>query len=478
MEIKQIPTHVPENAFPSVPEISSEAAAALLRAQRNFFATRRTFEIEYRLERLRELYAAIQRYEQDIIEALHRDFRKSEFESYASEIGFVLSDIRHVIKRLRSWAKPRRVPTTLAVAPAKAKVEYEPYGVALIISPWNYPFQLLFAPFVGAIAAGNCAVLKPSELAPHTASVAAKIVESAFPSEYATVVQGGVPTNARLLELRWDYIFFTGGTEVGRIVAQAAAKHLTPTTLELGGKSPCIVDKHANLAVAARRIIWGKCLHAGQTCVAPDYLLVDKAVEEPLLAQMRTALREFYGENPAQSPDYPRIINDRHYTRLVGYLSQGDVYAGGETNAAERYIAPTILRNVSPDAPVMQEEIFGPILPVLTYNRIDEAVEFINRREKPLALYLFSERKQMCRETLARTSSGGAAVNDVLTHLTVPDLPFGGVGESGFGAYHGIHSFEAFSHKRGILEKSSSFDVRLRYAPYKGKLRWLKKILG
>jgi aldehyde dehydrogenase (NAD+) len=466
---------VPSETFP---EISIEAANAILQAQQNFFATRRSFDVGYRIERLRELYGAIQRHERDIVEALREDFRKSEFETYASEIGFVLSDIRHAIKHLRSWSKPRRVPTTLAVAPAKAKIEYAPYGVALIISPWNYPFQLLFAPFVGAIAAGNCAVLKPSELAPHAARVAATIVQAAFPPEYATVVQGGVPTNTRLLELRWDYIFFTGGTEVGRIVAQAAAKHLTPTTLELGGKSPCIVDKHANIEVAARRIMWGKCLNAGQTCVAPDYLLVDKAVEEPLLAQMRIALREFYGENPAQSPDYPRIINDRHYARLVSYLSQGDVYVGGETNAAERYIAPTILRNVAPEAPAMQEEIFGPILPTLTYNHIDEAIEFINSREKPLALYLFSENSQICRETLARTSSGGAAVNDVLTHLTVPDLPFGGVGESGIGAYHGKHSFETFSHKRGVLEKSSAFDVRIRYAPYKGKLRWLKKILG
>ena len=461
-----------------VADISTESAYLLVQKQRRFFETRQTHDLDFRIRHLRALQDAIVAQEKSILEALYKDFRKCEFEGFVTEVGFVLDDLKHTLKHLRSWAKPERVSSSLMVMPASAKVYSMPYGVSLIISPWNYPFQLLIAPLVGAIAAGNCAVLKPSELAPNTSAAMTTLIKSAFPEEYVSVVEGGVTTNTRLLEQKWDYIFFTGGTEVGRIVAQAAAKNLTPTTLELGGKSPCVVDKDANLDVAARRIVWGKYLNAGQTCVAPDYLLLDKAIEQPFLEKMRATVREFYGENAEQSPDYPRIINDRHFTRLKSYLSDGDVFAGGETNAAERYIAPTILRNVSPEAPVMIDEIFGPILPIMTYSRLDEAIDFVNKRPKPLALYVFSENSDVQNTVLQNTNSGGGCVNDTVTHLTVPGLPFGGVGDSGMGGYHGKHSFDTFSHKRGILSKPSMFDIKLRYAPYKGKLKWLRKIIG
>lgn len=461
-----------------IQDISLEAAQNLVAKQRQFFETRQTKDVEFRIKYLRALQESIIASEKQILEALYQDFRKCEFESYVSEVGFVLEDLKHTIKHLRSWAKPESVSSPIVVAPAWARVYSVPFGVSLIISPWNYPFQLLIAPFVGALAAGNCAVLKPSELAPHTSRAIANLIRSVFPEEYVAVVEGGVATNTQLLEQKWDYIFFTGGTEVGRIVAQAAAKHLTPTTLELGGKSPCIVDKNADLTVAARRVVWGKYLNAGQTCVAPDYLLLDKTIEEPFLAKMKETVREFYGENPEQSPDYPRIINDRHFTRLAGYLGDGEIYVGGETNAAERYIAPTIMCNVAPDTRVMQDEIFGPILPVMTYSRVEEAIEFVNNRPRPLALYVFSEDKRIQRTVLENTISGGGCINDTVTHLTVPGLPFGGVGDSGIGGYHGKHSFDAFSHKRSILSKSTFGDIKLRYAPYAGKLSFLRKIIG
>ncbi len=461
-----------------IEDISSEAAQNLVAKQREFFETRQTKDVEFRIMYLRKLQEAIRTHENEILRALYNDFRKGEFEGYVSEVGFVLEELKHTLKHIRSWAKPKSVSSPIVVAPAWARVYPVPFGVSLIISPWNYPFQLLMAPFVGALAAGNCAVLKPSELAPHTSNVIAKLVRSVFPVEYVSVVEGGVATNTRLLEQKWDYIFFTGGTEVGRIVAQAAAKHLTPTTLELGGKSPCFVDKNVDLTVAARRVVWGKFLNAGQTCVAPDYVLLDKAIEEPFLAKMKETVREFYGDNPQQSPDFPRIINDRHFDRLAGYLGDGDVYVGGETDAAERYIAPTIMRNVAPEKRVMQDEIFGPILPVMTYSRVEEAIEFVNDRSKPLALYVFSEDKTIQRKVMENTLSGGGCINDTVTHLTVPGLPFGGVGDSGIGGYHGKHSFDAFSHKRSILSKPSFGDIKMRYAPYAGKLSFLRKIIG
>lgn len=462
----------------TVPEMSLEASSALVREQRAYFDSGATRDIAVRRKHLQNLYDVIKSRKNEILRALHDDFRKPAFEGYVTEVGFVLEEISHTLKHLSSWAKPKRVPVPLVAQPATAHVHSVPFGVTLVISPWNYPFQLLFAPVVGAIAAGNTVVMKPSELAPATSRLAVSLIEQIFPKELVAVVEGGITTNQHLLEQKWDYIFFTGGTEVGRIVAQAAAKNLTPTTLELGGKSPCIVDKTANLEVAARRVVWGKFVNAGQTCVAPDYLLLDKSVEQEFLAKVKTTIQNFYGANPQQSPDYARIINDRHFARLAAYLNDGEVFTGGETDASERYIAPTVMLNASNDAPVMRDEIFGPILPVVPYSRLDDAVSFINNRSKPLALYIFSEQKNVQQQVLTETISGGGCINDTLTHLVVPGLPFGGVGDSGIGGYHGKHSFDAFSHKRGILSKPNALDINIRYAPYGEKVNFMPRIIG
>jgi acyl-CoA reductase-like NAD-dependent aldehyde dehydrogenase len=448
-----------------------------LQAQRRFFASGATKNVEFRLEQLRRLEAAIKQYEQPILDALYADFRKPHTEGYLSEIYFVLEEIKVALRHLRSWARPVPVPVPLPLMPARARVEFMPFGNALIISPWNYPFQLLIAPVVAAMAAGNTCVLKPSELAPATSHIVAEIIAHTFKPEYIAVVEGGVPTNTALLEQKWDYIFFTGGTEVGRIVAQAAAKHLTPTTLELGGKSPCVVDAKANLDVAARRVAWGKYFNAGQTCIAPDYVLVDKSVEAAFTEKLRSTVQEFFGENPQQSPDYARIINDRHFTRLTSYLNDGDVLYGGQTSAVERYIAPTALTNVAPTSRVMTDEIFGPILPILSYNRLESAIEFINARPRPLALYVFTENKRAERAVVEETISGGTMINGTLMHISVPDAPFGGVGDSGIGAYHGKYGFETFSHKRTVASKPTWLDLKLLYAPYGDRLKWLKKVL-
>jgi aldehyde dehydrogenase (NAD+) len=468
----------PRNGTMAVLEMSLEDASYLVQKQRTYFETGATRSIDLRKQQLRALYDAIKAHNDEILQALHMDFRKPAFEGYLTEVGFVMEEILHTIKHLSAWAKPKRVSVPLVAQPATAHVHSVPFGVTLVISPWNYPFQLLFAPIIGAIAAGNTVVMKPSELAPASSRIAVKIIESIFPPEFVAVVEGGVPTNQHLLEQKWDYIFFTGGTEVGRIIAQAAAKHLTPTTLELGGKSPCIVDKTANIEVAARRVLWGKFVNAGQTCVAPDYLLLDKAIEQEFFAQVKTVIHNFYGANPKNSPDYARIINDRHFARLAAYLGDGDILIGGETDASERYIAPTVMLNASKDAPVMREEIFGPILPVVSYSRLDEAIEFINSRSKPLALYAFSEQKDVQQKILSETSSGGGCVNDTLMHLVVPGLPFGGIGNSGMGGYHGKYSFDTFSHKRGIVNKPNAMDIPIRYAPYNDKVNFMKYIIG
>lgn len=460
-----------------ISEASHDDILRIVQAQRQCFASGVTKDVEFRIEQLRRLEAAVKGYEPRILDALYADFRKPHTEGYLSEVYFVLEEIKIALRHLRSWARPTPVPVPIIVMPARVRIEYVPFGNTLIISPWNYPFQLLLAPVVAAVAAGNTCVLKPSELAPATSHLIADMIAQTFEPDYIAVVEGGVPTNTALLEQKWDYIFFTGGTEVGRIVAQAAAKHLTPTTLELGGKSPCVVDAKANLDVAARRVAWGKYFNAGQTCIAPDYVLVDKSVEVAFSEKLRGAVQEFFGANPQQSPDYARIINDRHFTRLASYLPDGEIYYGGQTDAAERYIAPTALKNVAPTSRVMTDEIFGPVLPILSYNRLDDAIEFINSRARPLALYLFTENKRVERTILNETISGGAMVNATLLHITVPDAPFGGVGDSGIGAYHGRFGFETFSHKRTIASKPTWIDLKLTYAPYGDRLTWLKKVL-
>jgi aldehyde dehydrogenase (NAD+) len=453
------------------------SATELLAAQRAYFNKGATLSINFRIEQLRKLRHLIADNEKAISDALHKDLHKSEFEAYGTEIGFVLGEIDHTLSNLRNWARPQKVSTPLFHAIGSSYLYSDPYGVTLIIAPWNYPFQLCIAPLIGAIAAGNTVVLKPSEVAAHTSALIEKMINDNFEPAYIKVANGNVEVSKALLEQRWDYIFFTGGTEIGRYVYQCAAKHLTPVTLELGGKSPCVVDENINLDVTSRRIVWGKFTNAGQTCVAPDYLLVNRAIKDKLLDKMKTHITEFFGVDPQQSPDFGRIIADRHVDRLARLLKSGEIYTGGKVDRADRYISPTILTAVSTEDAVMQEEIFGPILPVIEYNTIEEAIAFIKRFEKPLAMYVFTENSVFAEQMFRHTSAGGGCVNDTLMHLGNVNLPFGGVGESGIGAYHGKFSFDVFSHKKSIHKKSTISDLKIRYAPYKGNLPTLKKLM-
>lgn len=449
----------------------------LLAAQRTFFATHATRDLAYRRSALERLEAAIVRHERRLTDALYQDFRKSPFEAYVTEIGIVLAELRLHRQRLRAWARPVRVPGGMATFPSLNHVYREPFGVALIIAPWNYPFQLLMNPLVGAISAGNCAVLKPAEFAPHTSAAIAELIRATFPPEYITTVEGGYAQIQALLDAPFDFIFFTGSPALGRVVMEKAARHLTPLCLELGGKSPCIVDADANLPVAARRIAWGKFLNAGQTCVAPDYLFVHQHVKTAFLEHLKDAITRMYGEQPRRSPDYPRIINAQHLAHLQRLLQGGTPVFGGEVVEAERYVAPTLIEGVRLEDPIMQEEIFGPLLPILTFTAIDEVIAHVNARPKPLALYYFSQSAARQDHLLSRTSSGGACINDTVVHLANPKLPFGGVGNSGMGAYHGRQSFETFSHQRSVVRKPTWLDIPLRYAPYLGKLGLVKRLL-
>ncbi|MEM1308362.1 MAG: aldehyde dehydrogenase [Cyanobacteria bacterium P01_H01_bin.153] len=461
----------------SAPEQSPAArAAALVQAQRRYFASGQTQSIDFRLAQLNKLKAAIVDRQEAIIAAVRADLGRPEFEGYF-EVG-VLDELKYVLKRLKKWAKPRRVGLPLTQWPGAAWVQPDPLGVVLIIGPWNYPFQLVISPLIGAIAAGNCALIKPSEIAPATSKVVGELIQTTFSPEYVAVMEGDVETAQALLEQRFDHIFFTGGTRIGQIVMAAAAKQLTPVTLELGGKSPCIIDSDINVKVAAKRITWGKFVNAGQTCIAPDYLLVHDSIKAEFMAALKEAVQTFFGDDPAQSPDLGRIVNDRQFDRLAALLDGETLFVGGETQREQCYIAPTILDGVSWESPIMQDEIFGPILPVLTYRHIDEAIAQINARPKPLALYLFSNDGNLQTRVLESTSSGGACLNDVFLHVAVWGLPFGGVGDSGTGAYHGQTSFETFSHLKSVLKKPFWFDLAWRYAPYAGKLNFFKKVIG
>ncbi|MGK7873143.1 MAG: aldehyde dehydrogenase [Xenococcaceae cyanobacterium] len=446
----------------------------LLHQQRQFFATGKTKDVAFRIEQLKRLKQAITNHQRAILDALKADLNKPEFEGYF-EIT-VIQDINYALKHIKSWIKPKKVKAPLNQFPASARIYPEPLGMVLIIGPWNYPFSLMISPLIGAIAAGNCVILKPSEIAPQTSHVLADIINNTFEPGYIAVVEGGVETSQQLLAERFDHIFFTGGTRVGKIIMEAAAKNLTPVTLELGGKSPCIVDADVNIQEAAKRITWGKFINAGQTCIAPDYLLVDSTVKKDLLAGIQECIQEFYGDDPATSPDYARIVSDKQFERLTGLLKDGKILTGGQTNSDERYIAPTVMENVSLDAPLMQEEIFGPILPVLEYTDLEEAIALINNRSKPLALYLFSKDKAKQKRVLQATSSGGVCINDTILQVGVAELPFGGVGDSGIGSYHGKTSFDTFSHQKSVLQKSFLFDLNWRYAPYKEKLQQLKRL--
>lgn len=448
----------------------------ILGKQRRFFAGGQTKDVGFRIAQLRKLKQAIASNQAAIIAAVQSDLNRPEFEAYF-EMS-VVGEIDGAIKKIKSWTKPKKVSTPIDQFPATAKIYPEPLGVVLIIGPWNYPFQLIMSPLVGAIAAGNCAIVKPSEISPHSSEIITSIIEKTFDPEYIAVVAGGVETSQQLLAEKFDHIFFTGGTAVGKIVMAAAAKHLTPVTLELGGKSPCIVDADVNLEYTAKRIVWGKFINAGQTCIAPDYLLADKKIKPQLLDRLQSYIAEFYGEDPRTSPDYARIINEKHFHRLQALLQDGEIIIGGKADPENRYIAPTVIDRVDWDAPIMQEEIFGPILPVLEYSSIEDAIAVINGRPKPLALYLFSGNKTYQQMVLQQTSSGGVCLNDTVMQVGVNELPFGGVGNSGFGSYHGKASFDTFSHHKSVLTKSFLFDLDWRYAPYKGKLKLLKWLIG
>jgi aldehyde dehydrogenase (NAD+) len=455
------------------------AIPALVAKLRDTFDSGRTRSYEWRIAQLDGLGRLLAENEKAILAALHADVGKPALEAYTAEVAYTAGEVAHTRKQLRGWMKPERVSTPIVTQPGVSRIHREPLGVVLIIGPWNYPFQLLGGPLLGALAAGNCAVVKPSEVAPATSALVAELLPKYLDPDAVLVVEGGVPETTALLEERFDHIFYTGNGTVARVVMAAAAKHLTPVTLELGGKSPCIVDRDVDLDVAAKRIAWGKFFNAGQTCVAPDYLLVHEDVHDALLEKLSETLREFYGNDPKTSPDYGRIVNARHHQRLMKLLpGSGEIVAGGQADETERYLAPTILRDVPADSPVMAGEIFGPILPVLKIKSIEEAIRFINARPKPLALYVYSKNDDVAQQVLDRTSSGGAVVNHCWLHLAVPGLPFGGVGESGMGAYHGKQTFETFSHRKAVLKKPTSIDPPLMYPPYtESKATWIRRLL-
>ncbi|MFP6665611.1 MAG: aldehyde dehydrogenase family protein [Deltaproteobacteria bacterium] len=433
---------------------------------RQYFRGGQTRPLSWRraqLGRLRDLFTENK---EALQEALAQDLGKPSVEAYISDIAVVVAEIDLVLKGLSQWTRPEKVATPLTQQPAKSTIRREPLGVVLIIAPWNYPVQLLLSPLVGAIAAGNCAVLKPSEITENTSALLGRLVAQYLDNQAIQVVEGAVAETTALLAERFDHLFYTGNGTVGRIVMEAAAKHLTPVTLELGGKSPVIIAADANLDIAAHRIAWGKFLNAGQTCVAPDYILVDASIEEKFTTKLKDVLKEFYGDDPHASKDFGRLASARHHQRLASMLEGQDVIVGGDGAEAERYLAPTLVRRPDPESRLMQEEIFGPILPILPVENLDEAIEFVNGREKPLALYIFTNNATVAERVLDETSSGGACVNASVWHVANPHLPFGGVGPSGMGSYHGRGSFETFSHRKAVVDKSTWVDPKIAYPPY------------
>lgn len=432
--------------------------------QESYFRSGATLDVRTRKANLVAFEKAVLKWEKPLCEALWKDLHKSYEESYIAEVSILLGEIRTHIRNIGKWTRPQRRPTPMKLFPSRSKIISEPLGTALIISPWNYPVQLLLTPLVGVISSGCTAVLKPSPYVPEVSDVIEKMIRDTFPEEYVAVVQGDRDVNTALLEQRWDMIFFTGSPSFGRAVMAAAAKNLTPVVLELGGKSPCIIDKDADIEVAAKRVAWGKSLNAGQTCIAPDYLMLHKNIKDKFLLELEKAFRELLGDDPQKSEHFVRIVNDAAFERLKGYLADGEVVFGGKTDKSERYFSPTVLDHVSPDSPVMQEEIFGPIFSVQTFGSLDEVIRFVSMREKPLALYYFGSQGD---KVLKHTTSGGACINDVIMHIANENVPFGGVGMSGMGSYHHKRTFDVFTHYRSVISTPTWIDLPFRYMPYK-----------
>lgn len=439
---------------------------SLVDTQRDYFISGATLPISFRIQALKRLQKCIQTHEKDINEALQKDLGKSNFESYMCEVGLSLSEIRYMLRHLRSFSRKKRVRTPLAQFPSRSYQKPSPYGVVLIMSPWNYPFLLTIEPLVDAIAAGNTAVLKPSAYSPHTSAILAQIIEECFPPKYVSVVTGGRSENTALLAQHFDYIFFTGSQAVGKEVMKQASSHLTPVTLELGGKSPCIVDSSADLPLAAKRIVFGKYLNCGQTCVAPDYILCEESIKPALLREIIHQIRLQYGDYPLDNPDYGKIINQKHFDRLCGLIDQEKLLFGGDTSPDTLQISPAVMDNVTLEDAIMQEEIFGPILPVLTFHTIEEAIDIINARPQPLALYLFTQKKSIIKKVTGSCQFGGGCINDTIIHLATSEMGFGGFGESGMGSYHGKDGFNTFSHYKSIVNKKTWLDLPMRYQPY------------
>ncbi len=447
----------------------------ILISQRAFFKTGKTLSLDFRIEQLKKLYAAVKKYEAEIADALNEDLGKSTYESYMCETGLALSEISYMIKHTKRFSKEKRVKTPLAQFASRSYKKLSPYGNVLIMSPWNYPFMLTIDPLADAISAGNTAVVKPSAYSPATSRIVEKIVSECFEPEYVAVVTGGRAENTEFLNQKFDMVFFTGSQNVGREVLRRTAENLTPAVLELGGKSPCIIDSSAKIRLAAKRIVFGKFLNCGQTCVAPDYILCDSSVKEELTASLIDEISKQFGERPLENPDYGHIISDKHFERLSGLIEPGKVLAGGETDSVRRKIEPTLV-SASFDDLVMQEEIFGPILPILTYDDFGDVISILSEKEKPLALYIFSENSAHINEVTERLSFGGGCVNDVVIHLATSEMGFGGVGESGMGCYHGKAGFDAFSHTKSIVDKKTWMDLPMRYQPYRGFYGKLLKI--
>lgn len=444
--------------------------------QYNFFKEGRNRNVSFRKKQLQKLKHIFKQHEQQVYDALYADFKKPAFETFETELLLIFQEIDYLLAHLSDWTRPQKVSGSILNFPSKNYVYSQPYGISLIIGAWNYPIQLTIAPLLGSMAAGNCSILKPSELASHSSSLLAELINSHFDAGYLHVVEGNAEVTQSLLEQPMDHIFFTGSTRVGKIIMKAAAEQLTPVTLELGGKSPAIIDQTAKLPLAAKRIAWGKFINAGQTCVSPDYVYIHRSLKNQFCELMEQQITEFYGSNPSESNDFARILNHKHFERLQKLINPVKVRIGGQTDRDDHYIAPTVMTEVSWEAPVMQEEIFGPILPVLTYEDMDDVINTIRTKPKPLALYLFSTDSKTQERIIEEIPFGGGCINDTVAHLGNLDLPFGGVGQSGFGSYHGKQSFDTFSHQKSVMEKANWLDIPMRYPPYSGKLKWLKQL--